>query len=287
MKIRSKTTCRKIASLATFASLIVGAAAAAQQPAAPAGGIQSPAVVTFFGCVDNTTGAIRIVSKTTVCQSSEQKIHWNQKGPQGSQGPQGPQGQQGPRGPQGPQGLQGQQGQPGPPGIAVGYSGLNIGQFPALTDSPGVEIAHTNPVAATGTYFVSATALLESAADSSGALCYDTTASSGSPSQFAGSSSFGFQQASIADVITVSAGDSFQLWCFTQNGGTSSVFNAGITATLINNAFDNASGVRKISGHSRRVHPPAPPAAVRQRPTIAPVRPAPTPLPYDGGVGTV
>lgn len=263
MKILSETS-RKAVCLATFACLIVGTATGTPQPATSANGIQSPAVVTFFGCVNNTTGAIRIVSKTTVCQSSEQEIHWNQKGPQGPQGQQGPQGLQGPEGPQGPkgpkgpkgpqglQGIQGIQGQPGPPGIAVGYSGLNIGQFPALTDSPGVEIAHTNPVAAAGTYFVSATALLESAADSSGALCYDTTASSGSPSQFAGSSSVGFQQASIADVITVSAGDSFQLWCYTQNGGTSSVFNAGITATLINSASDASKKPR----HPRKVHPP-------------------------------
>jgi Collagen triple helix repeat (20 copies) len=262
MKILSKIASRKAACLPIFACMIAGTATAAQQPAAPASGIQSPAVVTFFGCVNNTTGAIRLVSNTTVCQSSEHKIHWNQKGPQGPQGPQGlqgPEGSQGPKGPRGPQGLQGIQGQQGPPGISVGYSGLNIGQFPTLTDSPGVEIAHTSPVAVAGTYFVSASALLESSADSSGALCYDTTASSGSSSQFAGSSSFGFQQASITDVITVSAGDSFQLWCYTQNGGSSIVYNAGITATLINNASDAS----KKPVHSRKIHPPAPPAAVR------------------------
>jgi hypothetical protein len=185
MKILSETS-RKAVCLATFACLIVGTATGTPQPATSANGIQSPAVVTFFGCVNNTTGAIRIVSKTTVCQSSDQEIHWNQKGPQGPQGQQGPQGLQGPEGPQGPkgpkgpQGLQGIQGQPGPPGIAVGYSGLNIGQFPALT------------------------------------------------------------------------GDSFQLWCYTQNGGTSSVFNAGITATLINSASDASKKPR----HPRKVHPP-------------------------------
>jgi hypothetical protein len=140
----------------------------------------------------------------------------------------------------------------------VGYSSRNIGQFPSLTDSPGVQIAHTSPVAAAGTYFISASALLESGADSSGALCYDTTANSGSPSQFAGSSSLGFQQASITDVISVSAGDSFQLWCYTQNGGDAIVFNAGITATLINSASDASNKAR----HSQ-IHPPVTPATVR------------------------
>src|SRR5271154_1152055 len=70
----------------------------------------SPAVVTYYGCVNNSTGDIRIVSKSTVCKSTEQKINWNQvgpKGPKGNTGAQGPKGATGPQGPQGPKGAQG------------------------------------------------------------------------------------------------------------------------------------------------------------------------------------
>jgi hypothetical protein len=72
-------------------------------------------VVTFYACVDNSSGAIRIVSKTDVCKTTEHKISWNQLRPKGLAGTLGPQG------PQGPQ---------GPPGISVGYSGvLPFGTF--------------------------------------------------------------------------------------------------------------------------------------------------------------
>src|SRR5690348_15525281 len=77
--------------------------AAAQQVERSTNAIQPP-VVTIFGCVNNTTGAVRIVDSNTVCKSTEHKIHWNQVGPRG------PQGNQGNRGPEGPQGLQGPQG---------------------------------------------------------------------------------------------------------------------------------------------------------------------------------
>jgi hypothetical protein len=121
MKIPWKVTKRKAVCLASFACLHVGATAIAQQPSAPVGVIQSSAAVTFFGCVNHTTGAIRIVGNTTVCNSSEHKIHWNQKGPRGPQGPQGLQGHQGPEGPTGPQ---------GPAGVSVGYSSIvNEGQL--------------------------------------------------------------------------------------------------------------------------------------------------------------
>jgi len=46
------------------------------------------------------------------------------------------------------------------------------------------------------------------------------------------------QQASIADMLFVSAGDSIQLWCESALGAGSYVFNAGITATLISSTSD-------------------------------------------------
>jgi type VI protein secretion system component Hcp len=55
-------------------------------------GIASAAGTTFYACVANTGGAVRIVAANTTCQASEHKINWNQTGPQGPQGPVGPSG---------------------------------------------------------------------------------------------------------------------------------------------------------------------------------------------------
>jgi hypothetical protein len=132
----------------------------------------------------------------------------------------------------------------------VGYSSV-VSEGQNLAAFPGVLIAQTKPVASSGTYFISASASLDiEGSDNSGAACYDTTASSGSPFQLGGSALNGEQQASITDVISVSAGDSFQLFCF---GSDSSDFlNGGITATLINNPSDASKKPR----HSRTFHLP-------------------------------
>jgi hypothetical protein len=52
-------------------------------------------VVTYYGCVTNKTGALKIVSRTTSCGSGKHKISWNNIGPRGPQGPKGPQGPSG------------------------------------------------------------------------------------------------------------------------------------------------------------------------------------------------
>jgi hypothetical protein len=242
MKTLSKPSRRWVQGAAIFASLIVGIAIAAQpQPTASANMDSPSAVVTFFACVNNKTGATRIVSNTTVCNSTEHKVHWNQKGPPG------------------PQGLQGQPGSPGPqgpPGISVGYSSV-VNQGVTLAPFPGVLVAQSNPVASSGTYFLSASVLLdiEDNSNNSGAFCYDTTSSSGSPFQFSGSSSSLDQTASITDVIKVNAGDSFQLFCY--GSDSSELINAGLTATLINTVSDASAKPRhprtlRIPGTSGR-----------------------------------
>jgi hypothetical protein len=67
-------------------------------------------LLAYYGCVNNTTGASRIVSKATICKSTEHKISWNEVGPRGLQGSKGNQGNPGPQGPRGPQGPTGPQG---------------------------------------------------------------------------------------------------------------------------------------------------------------------------------
>ena len=210
---------------------------------------QAP-VTTYFGCVNNTSGAIRIVTSSTTCHATEHKIQWNQVGPKGSTGAQGPKGSTGPQGPAGLQGPQGLAGPQGPPGMSVGLSAtLPPASNVPLTTNPGVLVGQTNPVPTSGVYYINASALLEVAsADPEGAFCYDTVASSGSPSQYGGSGDAAdrLQQASIADTLFITAGDSAQLWCYSALGAGSYVFNSGITAVLIN----SASAAPRRAGHS-------------------------------------
>jgi hypothetical protein len=177
------------------------------------------AATTYYACVNNTTGAVRIVTSTTTCNPTEHRIAWNQAGPQG------------PAGAQGPTGLQ------GPPGTLVGYSSLlDYGIFPELSRAPGVLVAETAPVATTGTYYITASAFLSVDPNDGVAWCYDTTPFTGYIRSTGGGTAY-YSQASITDALIVNAGDSVQLWCYSGEGdGFSFVLNAGLTATLIDSS---------------------------------------------------
>jgi hypothetical protein len=77
----------------------------------------------IFACINNNSGAVRIVAQGAACRTPESLVTWNVVGPQGPPGPAGPAGALGPPGPQGPagpagaQGSAGQQGPAGPQGI--------------------------------------------------------------------------------------------------------------------------------------------------------------------------
>lgn len=107
---------------------------------------------------------------------------------------------------------------------------------------PGILVAQTSPVTA-GTYFINASALLDITSGDE-VFCYTTSANNQNfPTNFGGSSLGGFLlQDSNTDVLTVGSGDAFQLFCYSAVTQNSSVFNATITATLINNAFSAKKG---------------------------------------------
>jgi hypothetical protein len=73
--------------------LRIGAAAAAAAALAagaiPAIAAATTSTVTYYACVTHSTGAIKIVGKTTVCGAGKHKISWNNIGPRGRQGPAG------------------------------------------------------------------------------------------------------------------------------------------------------------------------------------------------------
>ena len=69
---------------------------------------------TYYACVSNTSGAVRMVAEGTTCTKQEHLIAWNSQGPAGLTGPQGETGPAGPTGPTGPQGEIGPVGPEGP-----------------------------------------------------------------------------------------------------------------------------------------------------------------------------
>jgi hypothetical protein len=197
-----------------------------------------PSAPIFYGCVNNSTGAIRIVTKATTCKSTEHKIHWDQTGPQGPQGKQGVQGPTGPQGPAGPQGPE------GPAGISIGNSASGGSTGALGTSNTPTLVLQTSAVQTTGTYYVNASALLDVGANEA-AYCYVTTAFEGGGGTVGGSSlgiqlgTSVYQQASMTDSIFASATDSFLLLCYgTSTTPTSTVYNSALTATLITSAKD-------------------------------------------------
>ncbi len=210
---------------------------AAQPAAASAGGILPPATK-IYGCVNNTSGAVRIVQSFTPCKSTEHKIHWNQVGPQGPQGPQGTQGPQGQQGPQGPQ---------GPPGVSVGYSSLDVAGSDIAISSTHLVVAKTHPVATAGTYFVATSAMPYIRGADGYVYCYDTLASSGQPFEYGGG--FGsnvYVTTSTSDVMFITAGDSVELVCYTGGTNGSFLYNAGVTATLINSSDNQKKQSKRL-----------------------------------------
>jgi hypothetical protein len=123
----------------------------------------------------------------------------------------------------------------------VGYSAaIPLGVDTPITDAfPGDLMMQTNPVGTSGTYFISAGVLPFVASGDNDVFCYDTLTSlgAGNPSQWGGSFQNGnYAQVSISDALFISAGDSVQVYCESGGSNGSYVFNAAVTATLINSA---------------------------------------------------
>ena len=73
--------------------------------AVPANGMAAAKTTTIYSCVNNKTGALRIVKKkTTKCKKTEKKLSWTSV----SGSTTGPSGAVGPQGPAGPAGAQGE-----------------------------------------------------------------------------------------------------------------------------------------------------------------------------------
>jgi hypothetical protein len=103
---------------------------------------------TINACVNNRSGAMRIVTDPAQCKKTERPMSWSTvvgvQGPQGepgSAGPQGPKGDNGAPGPQGLPGLKGDQGVAGPPGPEGPDGGIRV--YDANNQFLGFSFNHT------------------------------------------------------------------------------------------------------------------------------------------------
>lgn len=222
---------------------------------------------TYYACVNNTSGAIDIVSASTTCKSGTHKISWNQTGPAGPAGPKGATGPAGPKGATGAtglQGLQGPAGPQGPAGLALGYASFRNQAI--FLGSPQI-VLQTPPVSTSGIYFINASALLKLDSADPAAYCRITTANTGvnDLNWGGGSMSGDYQQVSVTDYYFVSAGDAFQLYCESNGGDSNTFINNGSMTSILISSFDAASLSRKTKAvaKAKAAMPSTDPAAPR------------------------
>ena len=79
------------------------------------------------------------------------------------------------------------------------------------------------------------------------AYCYDTLASSGQPFEYGGGYGANvYVNISTTDVVSITAGDSVELVCYTGGTNGSFLYDAGVTATLINSLHNQKKQSRRL-----------------------------------------
>jgi hypothetical protein len=247
------------------------------------GAASRASTVTYYACVNNSTGAPTIVSSTATCASGFHKIQWNQTGPTGPEGPkgatgatggigpQGPTGPIGPHGPAGPEGVQGPQGPQGPAGFSQGYvvrCGPNVfgDNFPCpgngnpssvASTGTGTMVLSTQPILTPGYYMVAASVNMIVSGPGY-ALCYVTTSSFVPATGFMSFSTSIGSTLSDTDVLAVNSGDSIQFWCegSPTSGATENPLWASMTAVLVNEVngqqFSNGTNAARAKSFAAR-----------------------------------
>src|ERR1700733_9871832 len=164
-------------------------------------------------------------------------------GPTGATGPQGPGGPAGatdPQGPAGATGAPGSAGPQGPAGISTGSFGYTISTVQPLSEN-GTIVATTEPVANSGSYYVTASAFI--GVDSGDRVtCFVSNGDSGNffDGIYGGfdntkNTSFAVQsQVTVVDDWGITPGDVINLYCSSATGDSNSfVSNAAISVTFI------------------------------------------------------
>jgi hypothetical protein len=129
--------------------------------------------VTYYACVTDKHGHVVIVSQSTTCKSGQQKIHWNQIGPQGQKGATGATGAIGPQGPKGATGGQGPQGPQGPARTAGSGVWYGSSKVVTLTTTPASTIQPAPQLTQAGSYmFIANVSFQESSGRSAQVTCF-------------------------------------------------------------------------------------------------------------------
>lgn len=231
------TSIGKKAKISGLASFIVLTVLLLQATIASASSAPQASTI-YYACVNNTSGAVTIVSQSTKCPAGTHKIHWNQKGPIGPQGPQGIQGVQGIQGPQGPS------------GVSQGYFTVAGNVNIATSNQSLVPVVTTAPLQASGFYLVTAS---ETAIFANGdtVACIITTVSGQEGSFFAvygPSTAYQYVNMNVTDKISANAGDQIQLSCAEYNNNATTIsYNAGISVIQLTTV--SSSAIPHKNGH--------------------------------------
>jgi hypothetical protein len=123
---------------------------------------------------------------------------------------------------------------------------------PISSTGAGTEVASTGALAA-GTYYVTATVLLDVAAGDVEGLCYMARGSAlGTSLSTGGASHEGIVQAAETVAVSVTAGDTLQEWCLTGGTHGTVAYNAGITAVRV---LSSSGTTPAHAAHSRAARP--------------------------------
>jgi hypothetical protein len=129
---------------------------------------------------------------------------------------------------------------------------LQAGLYPTLVSTPVVYLI-TNSAQTSSWYFISASLLLYIDVNDGGAFCYDDIHSTGTASQYDGSSlTGGYQQVSITDAVFLNQGDYAEVKCYSEFGdGSSFLYNGAITAIQMDSFF----AAKHIPTETGQAHP--------------------------------
>jgi hypothetical protein len=222
---------------------LAGASIALAAGAIPAVAAVTDTPVVYYACVTDTTGAIKIVSATATCGTSQHKISWNNTGPQG------------------------------PPGVATGYASLSQN---SVAVPPGQEVTVGTLQLPAGSFLVNVTAPASSFAptDPDTLYCYLWDGNGGFPLNSGAATlppapnSSAYSEETIAITAATTAGGQMTVGCEEQPGQTGQFYVGYVSITATPVSTLQASG---LAAHSTRSGPHAPPlpkglrAAVRNR----------------------
>ena len=216
---------------------IVGLAAASialTAGAIPAVAAATSTPVVYYACVTNTTGAIKVVSATATCSTSQHKISWD------SQGPPGP---------------------PGPPGVTTGYASLNSNAVLLGAGFANSVVGDSLSLPA-GTFLVNVTADAWAWQTTDHVSCGLWDGNNGFPLDQSNATLFPdpshYTDATIAITATTSVGGQMRVLCW-DNTGQAGVGPVSITAIPVSTLQASGPAARSTrSGHHAPLLPRMP-----------------------------